>query len=461
MRAKNPAAFGPATQATLGLVAMLAALAFVHALPSEARAAASTVTVAKSPSEGGTVTGEGIDCGNDCEESFEAREHCEGGEPGFPGACYDYWGTDLKATPADRYAFDRLENCPGPWQNHCNAWLEAGESRTLTAHFRLAECADGKNNDASDEKVDYPEDPDCESPNDDTEATTPPPLKVTPESIGLTNDNTPTLEFSSTESGVTFRCMVIADEPFYEPVPGHVFDNYTDDNCTSPFTTRALPEGDAIISIWARDAKGYESWKRLTLTVDTKEPDTSITSGPSGTDRSTSPSFDFSASEADVKFECRLDGGEWSACSSPKGYTSLGDGQHTFEVAAIDRAGNRDPDPAKRTWTIDSTGPKVTEVSPVSGATGVPAGTNVIATFSEAMNRSTFSRATVRLVRKGTTRPVSATVSYDSTLKRAKLDPANSLRRGATYKATVTTGVKDRAGNPLKLPRTWSFTVRR
>ena len=41
---------------------------------------------------------------------------------------------------------------------------------------------------------------------------------------------------------------------------------------------------------------------------------------------------------------------------SPKAYTGLAPGSHTFEVRATDPAGNVDPTPATRTWTV--TGPR-------------------------------------------------------------------------------------------------------
>ena len=87
---------------------------------------------------------------------------------------------------------------------------------------------------------------------------------------------------------------------------------------------------------------------------DTTPPDTTITSGPTGTTSSASASFSFS-SEPNATFECRLDAGSWGGCSSPKSYSGLANGTHTFEVRASDESGNVDPTPASRTWTVSTT----------------------------------------------------------------------------------------------------------
>jgi hypothetical protein len=85
---------------------------------------------------------------------------------------------------------------------------------------------------------------------------------------------------------------------------------------------------------------------------DTTPPGTTINSGPSGTVNSRSASFTFSSNEANSTFECKLDGATFSSCASPKSYTNLSNGSHTFEVRAKDASGNIDPTPARRTWTV-------------------------------------------------------------------------------------------------------------
>jgi hypothetical protein len=83
---------------------------------------------------------------------------------------------------------------------------------------------------------------------------------------------------------------------------------------------------------------------------------------------------------------------------------------------------------------------------------------------------STITGTTFKLVKlnaDGTTTRVTAAVSYVATTKKAKLDPASNLRAGRTYKATVTSGAQDLAGNALdqkptiagNQSKSWKFTV--
>ena len=445
----------PWGKVAVAMLATVAAVAVGQGLPSEARADhyQFNVTVEKSPSEGGTVTGDGIDCGTDCTGTFAHAVVCD--ELG----CWDTYSGILSATPAPGYAVEGWTGCQGGSSGVWCFVMGDGSDQTVTARFRKAECSDASDND-SDGKVDHPADPDCESPSDDSEAytpppdTTPPPLTVTPESIGPTNDPTPTVEFSSTEPGVKFNCYVLDDSPGEGTKHSHV-----EYDCTSPYTTPSLTDGPWRIVVWAEDASGNFSREYRPLTVHTGAPDTTITSGPSGTVRSTTASFGFSSSESGSTFECSLDGAPFTACTSPKDYSALSQGGHTLEVAATDAAGNRDATPATRSWNVDSIAPTVAAVSPSSGATGVSRTADVLASFSEAMQASTISGTTVKLTRKGTTTPVTATVTPSD--NGAKLDPLSSLKAGATYTAIVTTGVEDLAGNPLATSKTWSFTVKR
>jgi len=68
--------------------------------------------------------------------------------------------------------------------------------------------------------------------------------------------------------------------------------------------------------------------------------------------------FSFISSEAGGSFQCSVDGGPFAPCGSPFATSSLADGKHSFQVKAVDYAGNVDKSAAKfKTWTVDTTTP--------------------------------------------------------------------------------------------------------
>jgi hypothetical protein len=68
--------------------------------------------------------------------------------------------------------------------------------------------------------------------------------------------------------------------------------------------------------------------------------------------------FGFRSNEAAGAFLCKLDGRKAASCGSPKAYTGLAVGPHTFKVRAIDSTGNADPAPATARFSIAPVGPK-------------------------------------------------------------------------------------------------------
>ena len=127
------------------------------------------------------------------------------------------------------------------------------------------------------------------------------------------NDSTPTFAFTSTETGSTFECRV---------------DNGPWAGCTSAHTTATLAVGDHTFEVRATDPAGNtdQTPEGRTFTVaapDTTPPDTEITTGPSGPTNDNTPTFAFTATEAGSTFECRIDGGAWAACTSPRTLAAL------------------------------------------------------------------------------------------------------------------------------------------
>jgi hypothetical protein len=109
-------------------------------------------------------------------------------------------------------------------------------------------------------------------------------------------------------------------------------------------------------------------------------------------------------------------------------------------------------------------GPPTVESTVPTGTTPVAPTINVEATFSEEMMDSSINGKTFKLFEKGSTTKLPATVSYpdpnpNSPPYTAKLVPNNPLQSGVTYKAVVTTGVKDTVGNPLAQQYRWFFTT--
>lgn len=84
-------------------------------------------------------------------------------------------------------------------------------------------------------------------------------------------------------------------------------------------------------------------------------PTPTIASGPSGATRDTSARFTFTGARGD-SYDCSLDGAAFAACTSPKSYSGLRDGSHSFRVRERTRAGQVG-DPVERTWTVDTRAP--------------------------------------------------------------------------------------------------------
>lgn len=125
--------------------------------------------------------------------------------------------------------------------------------------------------------------------------------------------------------------------------------------CKSGMTYGGLEQGVHVFEVRATDLAGNTdpSPARRTFTVD--GPSTTITSGPSGTIRSTTATFTLASSRADASFECSLDGAPWQRCAESVAYTGLAtSATHTFRARAVNSEGLHDSSPAERTFTVDA-----------------------------------------------------------------------------------------------------------
>ena len=107
--------------------------------------------------------------------------------------------------------------------------------------------------------------------------------------------------------------------------------------------------------------------------------------------------------------------------------------------------------------TIDNIAPTIVSRVPASGATDVAPGATVQVGFSEAMDASTITNLTFTVSTGGT--DIAGVVTYDSGTRVATFTPSAPLLAGQTYTVTVTTGVRDVAGNALATNDVFSFAT--
>jgi len=122
---------------------------------------------------------------------------------------------------------------------------------------------------------------------------------------------------------------------------------------TAQLRTAILSSGDAVGGLAGKVATGDRVNVAAALAAvgppDLTRPNTTITSFSRTGARAT---IRFRSNEAGSTFQCKLDGGAWKACSSPKTYKNLKKGRHTIRVRAIDKVGNVDASPAAKTFRV-------------------------------------------------------------------------------------------------------------
>jgi hypothetical protein len=122
----------------------------------------------------------------------------------------------------------------------------------------------------------------------------------------------------------------------------------TADRCT----LTGIADGSAAYRVTAALNAWAGAASAATAPVNVLSAAPAITDGPPAHTMQTKPQFSF-AEAPYTTFRCRLDTGAQTACTSPRVYSGLGLGTHTFEVWAVDPYGSL-TQPATRTWVIDS-----------------------------------------------------------------------------------------------------------
>lgn len=132
------------------------------------------------------------------------------------------------------------------------------------------------------------------------------------------------------------------------------------DPCPSGVKYAYLGEGSHVFSVTATDAALNFTTKTYTWSVKTVQPVVQIVPSSVPASSAVVDTADFELTTANGEAECRLDGSDWEACDSDaaQSYSELADGNHTFEVRAVDEYGNVSPTDAY-SWLVATAGPEV------------------------------------------------------------------------------------------------------
>ncbi|UYL09303.1 Ig-like domain-containing protein [Bdellovibrio sp. SKB1291214] len=183
--------------------------------------------------------------------------------------------------------------------------------------------------------------------------TTPPTVTITSKPAAMTNSMTGTFAFVGTDTGGAsisgYECEL--DGGGYSA-------------CTTGKSYSSLADGSHTFKVRATDSAGnIGTATTYTWTINTVSPMASITASPDNITNQTTANFSFYATPPSggsiSSYQCNLDSAGWATCSSPKSYTGLTQGSHTFEVRSIDNLSNVS-DATSYTWLIDTTNPTLT-----------------------------------------------------------------------------------------------------
>jgi hypothetical protein len=164
----------------------------------------------------------------------------------------------------------------------------------------------------------------------------PPAPTITSQPPNPSTSTTATFTFTNTGTGLTSQCSL---------------DGVAFATCTSPKTYTALAVGSHTFRVRAVGNNVPSQPTAYTWSINAPAPpQPTITQQPDNPSTATSAMFAFTDTNPAATFECSLDNSAFTACTSPKQLTDLGNGAHTFQVRARTAGGTSNP--TSYTWTI-------------------------------------------------------------------------------------------------------------
>ncbi|MCK5807498.1 hypothetical protein KAH37_00785, partial [bacterium] len=234
------------------------------------------------------------------------------------------------------------------------------------------------------------------------------------------------------------------------------FDNHVDGEAWSGWSTTAvasltnLNSSAHIFHAKARDAAGNEGIETLFhWTVDSREPQTSITLSPTKTTNLDYAHFAFMADKSPITFECQLfkesvqivPATGWDDCSAgTQNYFSLTNGSYEFRVRATDSLSNVESTPASFDWIVTQDLP-VTTILTTNPVGAIVPNKTMVFTYESSIAESSFECQLLKdgAVEEDWTDCDSGTKSYSS------LDDGSYL-----FKVKATTAYGEEEINPAQ-----------
>ncbi|MEX1218812.1 MAG: Ig-like domain repeat protein [Solirubrobacterales bacterium] len=137
--------------------------------------------------------------------------------------------------------------------------------------------------------------------------------------------------------------------------------------CESPYSPPNLQTGSNTFQVRAVDAGGNAGSGPFVASYTWDVLGTPVAQLTATNTGFGNAAFRFVSGDPVATFECQLDGGAWAACSSPKSYSGLSAGSHSFKVRALNEVATGNAD--EHTWTA------TLPAAPDTDITRRPAGT--------------------------------------------------------------------------------------